>query len=258
MFVLRPPPSSAAAPHGDAAVRRHRRLTAAPTSGTCASASTSAGRSRRRSPSTWPRARSSAGPWSRPPTPTPDGVAAGVVAAVAEVVRSVGAERVDLVTHSTTQAVNALLEGDVGTVGVLGLGRRPELSKARKRTQLERVELSPGTLPAHAARVPRRHRRPGRGRGARRPGPLPGGRRRPRSASPRPSRPTTPPTSDGSPRWRARPACRPAPRSELTGLYGLELRAVTAALNASILPIADAHRRGRRRRRRRRRHRAPR
>ena len=65
--------------------------------------------------------------------------------------RSVGAERVDLVTHSTTQAVNALLEGDVGTVGVLGLGRRPELKQARKRTQLERVELSPGrflrTLP---------------------------------------------------------------------------------------------------------------
>ena len=32
------------------------------------------------------------------------------------------------------------------------------------------------------------------------------------------------------------PACA---SSELTGLYGLELRAVTAALNASILPIAE-------------------
>ncbi len=58
--------------------------------------------------------------------------------------REVGADRVDLVTHSTTQAVNALLEGDVGTVGVIGLGRRPELKQARKRTQLDRIELSPG------------------------------------------------------------------------------------------------------------------
>ena len=63
---------------------------------------------------------------------------------MAQIVRDVGAERIDLVTHSTTQAVNALLEGDVGTVGVIGLGRRPELKRSRKRTQLERVELSPG------------------------------------------------------------------------------------------------------------------
>ena len=76
--------------------------------------------------------------------PIHDGVAAGVVRTVAEVVREVGAGRVDLVTHSTTQAVNALLEGDVGTVGVIGLGRRPELKQARKRTQLENIELAPG------------------------------------------------------------------------------------------------------------------
>ena len=34
------------------------------------------------------------------------------------------------------------------------------------------------------------------------------------------------------------PACA---STELSGLYGLELRAVTAAVNASILPIADPH-----------------
>ena len=73
-----------------------------------------------------------------------EGVAAGVVQCVAEVARKVGADQVELVTHSTTQAVNALLEGDVGTVGIVGIGRRPELAKARKRTELANVELSAG------------------------------------------------------------------------------------------------------------------
>ena len=53
-------------------------------------------------------------------------------------------ERIELVTHSTTQAVNALLEGDVGIVGVIGIGRRPDLRKVAKRTRLAAVELAPG------------------------------------------------------------------------------------------------------------------
>src|SRR5262245_42769586 len=58
-----------------------------------------------------------------------DGVAHGIVMAVAQVAATVGPERVELVTHSTTQAVNALLEGDVDPVGVIGLGRRPDLKR---------------------------------------------------------------------------------------------------------------------------------
>ena len=73
-----------------------------------------------------------------------EGVAEGVVACVADVANTVGAANVALVTHSTTQAVNALLEGDVGLVGVVGLGRRPELRRARERTALRSVELSAG------------------------------------------------------------------------------------------------------------------
>ena len=49
-----------------------------------------------------------------------------------------------LVAFSTTQAMNALLEGDVGRVGVLGIGAAPDLRAARKRTQVGSVALAPG------------------------------------------------------------------------------------------------------------------
>ena len=51
------------------------------------------------------------------------GVADGVRAAIEQVaadVRADGLGPIELVTHSTTQAVNALLEGDTARVGVLG------------------------------------------------------------------------------------------------------------------------------------------
>jgi N-methylhydantoinase A/oxoprolinase/acetone carboxylase beta subunit len=64
----------------------------------------------------------------------PDGVSGGVVAVIHELAREVGPGRVGLVTHSTTQAVNAMLEGDAAPVGILGMGRAPDVRKARKRT----------------------------------------------------------------------------------------------------------------------------
>ena len=54
--------------------------------------------------------------------------------------------------------MNALLEGDVGTVGVVGIGDRPELRLARKRTRVGDIELAPGRKLDDAARVPRRER----------------------------------------------------------------------------------------------------
>ena len=68
-----------------------------------------------------------------------DGVSAGVVDVVAKLVAEVGAESIELVTHSTTQAVNALLEGDTVPVGVLGMARPPYLRKARNRTTISRA-----------------------------------------------------------------------------------------------------------------------
>ena len=74
------------------------------------------------------------------------GVANGVAAALTALLADLGDDRrrVALVAFSTTQAMNALLEGDVGRVGVLGIGAAPDLRAARKRTQVGSVALAPG------------------------------------------------------------------------------------------------------------------
>ena len=167
----------------------------------------------------------------------PGGVAQGVVAAVADVAAQVGADRIDLVTHSTTQAVNALLEGDVGVVGVIGMGRRPDLKKIEKLTQLRNVEVAPGKylsvrqaffdvtdgLPSSEIRAELEDmRRAGVVAVA-----------IAEAFSPDDSR------NENLVADLAADVGIPACAStELSGLYGLELRTVTAALNASILPIA--------------------
>ena len=167
----------------------------------------------------------------------PQGVAAGVVSAVAQVAAQIGGENIELVTHSTTQAVNALLEGDVGLVGVLGLGRRPDLRKARKRTCLDRVDLSPGR------RLQTAHEFIDVSDG------LDGGELDCAIARLRAAGATSAcvaeafATEDDSHEATAVAALRavgmPACAScEMSGLYGLELRTVTAAINSSVLPIA--------------------
>ena len=47
--------------------------------------------------------------------------------------------------------MNALLEGDVAMVGMIGMGRAPDLRKARKRTIEPRIELSEGRALATVA-----------------------------------------------------------------------------------------------------------
>ena len=165
------------------------------------------------------------------------GSAAGVVEVVSAVAAAVGPERVELITYSTTQAVNALLEGDVAVVGVLGLGRQPDLRKAARRTRLDKVELAPGRrLPtvnefldvtggldedALVAALDRLRARGATTICVAEAFAPDGGHDERRAVEAALDRGLT--------------ACG---SSEMTGLYGLELRAVTAALNASILPIA--------------------
>ncbi len=165
------------------------------------------------------------------------GSAAGVVQVVHAVAEAVGADAVELITYSTTQAVNALLEGDVATVGVLGLGRQPDLRKAAKRTRLDKVELAPGR------RLPTVHEFLDVTNGLD-PAALDAALDRLAAAGATtvcvaeafaPDGGTDERTAVEAAIARGLPACGSA---EMTGLYGLELRTVTAALNASVLPIA--------------------
>ncbi|MGH2956370.1 MAG: hydantoinase/oxoprolinase family protein [Solirubrobacterales bacterium] len=75
-----------------------------------------------------------------------DGVSEGVAGALAELLGELGSERdlIEYVTFSTTQAMNALLEGDVSRVGVVGIGAPPDLRRARRRTRVGRIALAPG------------------------------------------------------------------------------------------------------------------
>ena len=74
-----------------------------------------------------------------------DGVAAGIVAGIEKLLAQshVAPGDVAFIAHSTTQATNALLEGDVARVGVIGLlGRSGWL--ARRQMRFAPVALAPG------------------------------------------------------------------------------------------------------------------
>src|SRR5437867_8124257 len=76
-----------------------------------------------------------------------EGVAAGVIEAFRRVLAGAAVSPGDVVfiAHSTTQATNALLEGDVAAVGVLGMGRGAVESRlARSQTAVGDVELASG------------------------------------------------------------------------------------------------------------------
>ena len=74
-----------------------------------------------------------------------EGVALGVTQALRALLDAgVTPEEVVFIAHSTTQATNALLEGDVSPVGILGMARGADAFKARKDTEIGRVEVAPG------------------------------------------------------------------------------------------------------------------
>ena len=142
------------------------------------------------------------------------------------------------IAHSTTQATNALLEGDVARVGIVGAGRRGERWKARLDTRVPPVPLAPGKA-LHAAHAFAPIDDPDRAADAAR---TPSTRCRPpasRSSSPARRSPWT------TRRSRTRSSRSPEPRGlwatsghEVSALYGLRTRTRTAVLNARD-PAAD-------------------
>lgn len=76
----------------------------------------------------------------------PEGVARGIVEVLHRVIEehNIDPESVQFIAHGTTQATNALLEGDVVKVGVLSQGQGMEGRKVKLDTQIEQIELAPG------------------------------------------------------------------------------------------------------------------
>lgn len=76
----------------------------------------------------------------------PEGVARGIVDVLHNLLDKTGikAEEVSFIAHSTTQATNALLEGDVAKVGVIGMSTSGLAPLARQATRLGRVPLASG------------------------------------------------------------------------------------------------------------------
>jgi len=77
-----------------------------------------------------------------------EGVARGVVQALGELLAhpDVHGQPIAAVSHSTTQAVNALLEGDVVKVGIVGIGAPADAQQLRKLTSPGDIALAPGRV----------------------------------------------------------------------------------------------------------------
>ena len=74
-----------------------------------------------------------------------EGVALGIINAIERALSelNISPDDVIFIAHSTTQATNALLEGDVAQVAVIGLGRGLEGLKAKLDTRIPPIQLAP-------------------------------------------------------------------------------------------------------------------
>ena len=80
------------------------------------------------------------------PTTHKDGVAKGIVTIIQKLLseNNILPEDVSFIAHGTTQATNALLEGDVAKVGIIGMGTGMDARSAKKETSIEHIQLAPG------------------------------------------------------------------------------------------------------------------
>lgn len=76
-----------------------------------------------------------------------EGVAAGIIQVLEKIMKeyNISPEDVAFIAHGTTQATNALLEGDVAQVGILTLGSGMEGAKAKLDTNMGSIPLADGS-----------------------------------------------------------------------------------------------------------------
>ena len=82
------------------------------------------------------------------PTTHGEGVAHGVVEIISALMKEnqIAPEDVTFIAHGTTQATNALLEGDVAQVGIVGMATGIDAHGAKGETNIGDIELAPGNI----------------------------------------------------------------------------------------------------------------
>ncbi|WP_125607777.1 hydantoinase/oxoprolinase family protein [Lapidilactobacillus bayanensis] len=75
-----------------------------------------------------------------------EGVAFGIVTILKKILEKtkVSPDDITFIAHGTTQATNALLEGDVAKVGIIGMGTGMDARNADKETTIGNIELAKG------------------------------------------------------------------------------------------------------------------